>query len=124
MPQYEGLTTADLLEWCGDHAIVLDYIPDLNEIRKVPKQWLINIIYSLVGNQFKAWVREQIEARNSRMTVDREVMINLDPQIAAAFAKSTAISSKCRFNIISNLREVILRVLLCYSDEGSRKSFA
>ena len=37
VPQYQGLFTADLLAWCGDYPIVLDYLPEVNEIRKIPK---------------------------------------------------------------------------------------
>ena len=70
-----------MLEWCGDHPIVLDYIPDVIEIRKIPKQWLINMIYSLVGNPFKDLVREQIDSKNQRITVERDLMINLDPRL-------------------------------------------
>ena len=65
---------------------MLDYLPEVSEIRKIPKQWIINLIYSLTGNQFKNWVRERIESRNTRITDDRDLMISLDPKIAAAFA--------------------------------------
>ena len=57
VPQYEGLGIADILTWCGDHPKVLDYLPDEREIRKIPKQWLINLVYSIVGDDFKIWVR-------------------------------------------------------------------
>ena len=65
---------------------MLDYLPEVSEIRKIPKQWIINLIYSLTGNKFKNWVRERIESRNTRITDDRDLMISLDPKIAAAFA--------------------------------------
>ena len=85
---------ADILSWCGDHPIVLDFVPEINEIRKVPKQWLINLVYSLVGNKFKSWVRDQIESRNTKLTVEKDIMIKLDPKIAAVFHNSSAVSSK------------------------------
>ena len=69
MPQYEGLGIADILDFCGDHGKVLDYLPDDREIRKIPKQWLINLCYSIIGDPFKIWVKEQIEDRNAKHVV-------------------------------------------------------
>ena len=61
VPQYEGLTTSDIYLFCGDYEIVFGYFPDEREIRKLPKQWVINLVYSLVGDPFKKWVMERID---------------------------------------------------------------
>ena len=94
VPQYEGLTTADIYIFCGDHGVVCDYLPDEREIKKLPKQWVINLVYSLVGDDFKQWVRSRIDSRNEKLVITNNLMIQLDPDIAAAFKHSTAISSK------------------------------
>ncbi|MEC8878028.1 MAG: hypothetical protein VX554_02475 [Candidatus Thermoplasmatota archaeon] len=65
-----------------------------SELRKLPKQWVVNVAYSVVGDQFGAWVREQIEARNLKVAHERDMLVDLDPEIAAAFAASTAVSRK------------------------------
>ena len=46
----------------------------------------------MVGDQFAAWVKERIEARNVKVTVSKNLNIALDPAIAEAFQKSTAVS--------------------------------
>ena len=52
------------------------------------------MIYTVVKEPFAAWVKEQIEARNTKMSVDKNMIIEMDPEIAEAYAASTAVSSK------------------------------
>ena len=61
----------------------------------MPKQWLVNMVYSLVQEDFAEWVKNHIDARNKKVTVTHNLMIDMDPEVAAAFAASTAVSSKC-----------------------------
>ena len=70
------------------------FLPDEKEIRKVPKQWLINMIYTLIRDPFSEWVKSLIDARNKKVTVAHNLLIDMDPEVAAAFANSTAVSSK------------------------------
>jgi hypothetical protein len=72
-----------------------DYFPMGKEQAKLPKQWVVNVAASLLGGIFNDWVKEQIERRNKRVAIERDVMINLDPDIAAAFNSSSAVSRKC-----------------------------
>lgn len=53
------------------------------------------MVYSLVQEDFAAWVKNHIDARNKKVTVTHNLMIDMDPEVAAAFAASTAVSSKC-----------------------------
>ena len=43
------------------------YYPVKQEIRKLPKQWIANVAYSVLGDDFSDWVKEQIEARNEHV---------------------------------------------------------
>lgn len=33
-------------------------------MHKVPRQWVINIAYSVIGEPFNAWVKDEIATRN------------------------------------------------------------
>ena len=61
----------------------------------MPKQWLVNMVYSLVQEDFAKWVKGHINARNQKVTITHNLLIDMDPEVAAAFAASTAVSSKC-----------------------------
>ena len=67
----------------------------------------MNIIYSVVGEPFEQWVKQRIEERNAAVVKEKNMLIDMDPEIAAAFANSTAVSCKCRnhfrFMLIINL---------------------
>ena len=47
------------------HQDVFAYMPDQQEIRKVPKQWLANVCATVLGGVFTGWVRARIEERNA-----------------------------------------------------------
>ena len=64
------------------------------EIPKTPKQWICNIIASVLGEVFNKWVKKQIENRHSKVAVQKDLMIQMDPEIAKIFRDSTAVSSK------------------------------
>ena len=67
-------------------------LPCEKEIIKLPKQYLTNVIYTIVGQDFANWVRAKIEERNAKVQKDKDLMIAVDPAIAAAFQNSTAVS--------------------------------
>ena len=49
---------------------------------------------SVIGEAFSGWVRAQIEDRNAKVALERDIFIDLDPGIAAAFQASTCVSRK------------------------------
>ena len=52
------------------------------------------MLYSVIKDPFGVWVKEQIEERNRRVAVEKNMLIEMDPEIAEAYAASTAVSSK------------------------------
>ena len=56
------------------------------------------MIYSIVGDDFRKWVSKSVKVRNDEVADRRDLMIELDPEIAAAFGNSANISSKFCIN--------------------------
>jgi len=71
-----------------------DYMPDPVEIPKIGRDWICNIVATVLGDVFSAWVKEQVEERNAHVTTKKNLMIAMDPEIAAAFHASTKVSRK------------------------------
>ena len=94
LPHYEGLTTENLLSIRADFPQINDYLPEERDLPKIPRAWLANVTYTIVGDQFNEWVQEKIRERNDRVASKNDLMIELDPAIARAFQASTMISSK------------------------------
>ena len=98
VPQYKGLSLELILAFVGTKPQIDHYLPDEPDIQKVPKQWIVNVCAAVIGADFKHWVQDQIEERNALMAEKKEIMISMDPEMAAKFAASTHVSRKCIFS--------------------------
>ena len=63
-----------------------------HEINKLPRAWVINVGATVVGQPFIDWCGERVQTRNREMAKDRNLLIKMDPKLARAFQRSTAIS--------------------------------
>ena len=78
------------------------YLPDELDIPKIPKQWIVNVCAAVLGDSFKQWVMTQVEERNILMQEKKEMMIAMDPVMAAKFSASSHVSCKCHKLLPSN----------------------
>ena len=96
VPQYDSLTLDKISNFLKeDHPDVLDYLPDAQEIHKVSKEWICNIIATILKETFTDWLMERVNTRNEKVVEKGEMNIELDEDVAAAFRASTAVSCKC-----------------------------
>ena len=95
IPQYEGLNVLDMAGFVKKHNAVNGYLPDGKEVLKMPKGWIANVINTVKGKEFTAWVKERIEERNAKLLVEKGLAIEMDAEVAEAFNASTKTSSKC-----------------------------
>ena len=51
------------------------------------------MVSSIVGQPFSAWVNDRVEDRNKTKSINQDLLIQLDPRIAAAFEASTHVST-------------------------------
>ena len=105
-PQYENLSIERILEQARKNPVINDYLPEDRDMHKVPRQWLLNLAFTLLGEPFRAWVKDEIEHRNEEIAKKRDLLIEMEPEVAAAFHASVNISSKC----INSLMTIHLRM--------------
>ena len=103
VPLYTGLSIENILEKCRSLDELPPYLPDERDLRKLPRQWIINVVYSVIGEPFRQWVSTTIKKRNDELADKRDLMIELDPEIAKAFRSSVNISSKSSFLGVSRV---------------------
>ena len=94
VPQYEGLGIKEFLQEAHKYPQVTDYLPEQEDHKRLPRQWVINVVYTLAGKPFADWVLEHVEARNAKVVADKQLAIMMDPDIMRAFQASTHVSSK------------------------------
>ena len=55
-PLYKGLNIAAFLEQGGKDEQVQHYFPDLRDIHRLPRQFVVNVVFTLVGKPISDWV--------------------------------------------------------------------
>ena len=64
------------------------------EVEKLPRSYVANVIYTIVGDKFKAWVEKAILERTQKNIEDQDMAIEMDPEVLQAFKASTHVSGK------------------------------
>jgi len=94
IPMYKGLTIETILEKGKECPEVAHFLPEERDLGRLPKQWIADITYTVMKEPFKNWVIERVKVRNDTIAENRNLIIELDPEVAEAFKKSLNISSK------------------------------
>ena len=58
------------------------------ETLKLPRQYIANIINTIVGKPFVDWVKSKVDQRHAKVADERELHIEMDPEIAVIYQKS------------------------------------
>ena len=92
---YEGLGLKEIRNFLDkSHPEVYEYLPEPNiELPKTPKAWIGNVCATLLQDKFAKWIKRQVDARHKKVTVKKDILIRMDPELAEIFRKSTAVSS-------------------------------
>ena len=73
----------------------MNYLPSAEkELFKLPRSYVGNVAYTVIGDPFKNWVNTVINQRNAKVTDDKDMAIHMDPEIAKIFRASTSVSGK------------------------------
>jgi len=70
------------------------HLPVEQEIYKLPKQWIVNVCYKIIGDRFEKWIMLKIHERNDKLAETKNLMISIDPEIAKIFNSSNFVSCK------------------------------
>ena len=93
MPQYDGLAMKHIAAFLENgHEQVFQYLPDAVEIHKISKEWICNVCATVLKGMFTGWIKNRIEERNAKVAVQKDLMIKMDPEMAAVFQASTKTS--------------------------------
>ena len=67
---------------------------ETRELNKLPRSWIVCIAATVVGEEFYQFIGNAINARNAQVTKEKNLEIQMNPQLAEAFHASTAVSRK------------------------------
>ena len=60
-PMYSELSVKAILEEAFKHEGVRAYFPEDRDLHRLPRDWCLNVAYSVIGAPFKAWVDRMCE---------------------------------------------------------------
>ena len=60
MPGYDNLTLKHIGAFITQQPNIMDYFPDEPDLKKVPKQFIVNVAAAVIGQPFRRWVSEQV----------------------------------------------------------------
>ena len=85
MPHFEGLKIETMLEYAAMHPEVMRALPIIERERlKLPRGYVANLIYTLVGAPFKQWVEIKVNERHEARREEADTIV-LDAEIADIF---------------------------------------
>ena len=67
LPQFDSLSTGKIMQWAHDHGLVEQYLPEASEHKRLPRQWVINVINTLHMEEFSRWSHGKIEERHLKL---------------------------------------------------------
>ena len=93
-PHYEGLAIKDLFAEFGDHQEFLNHMPTFKDAQKLKRVFIMNVAAVTIGPPFKAWVKDKILERHSKMTEVKNLNMTIDPQVYEVLSKSKHVAGK------------------------------
>ena len=95
VPHYENLTIDKMLTYASHIPDVMKALPEVEkETLKMSRAYIANIIHTLVGMPFRKWVKERVDERHFKVAEERDLLIEMDPEIGEIYKASQAISGK------------------------------
>jgi len=66
-----------------------------SHLRKLTREYLSNVCYTVAGQEFRQWIDEKIEERNNKIKNDGDLIIEMDEEMYQSFVACNKVSSKC-----------------------------
>ncbi len=105
IPHFDGLTVERMLFHVKDVVQVMKAFPiEQREIDKMPRYYICNVIYTLVGDKFKKWVEKKIQERTDKIMEEQDMAIDMDPEVYKVFKASTHISGRWQLRFLTSIQ--------------------
>lgn len=66
VPQIEGLTTEDFLDFAREKPSLMKFIPDESDLNHIDKKWLCDVLYTKDTDRFQKMVNSAVAKRRKK----------------------------------------------------------
>ena len=86
VPFFEGLSIEHMMDWAKSRPEgVMEVFPVIErEVKKLPRAYIANCIFTLTGAAFQGWINKQVNDRNAKVAREQDT-IQMDPAILAIY---------------------------------------
>ena len=93
VPQYNGLKVRDLIRFAESKFSIDKFLPEYSYHKEPNREWLCNIINTLVNDEFKNFIQEKIDKRNKELIKTQNLGVSAKQEFIDIFKRSKAIST-------------------------------
>ena len=94
IPYFENLTLKDFKKIVYENDQVSIFFPDREDYYLLPRDYVGNMLHSILGDEFRNWVILKINERNLEYNVKHGKMLSVIPEIAKVVAETTDIPGR------------------------------
>ena len=94
MPQIEGLTNGDLLQYAKKMPKMLQHLPEEADWGLLDRRWIADLLYSLYPEGTQKLVDAAMSARKAKLEKKQNLLVDMRPEFVKALEQSMSFSSK------------------------------
>ena len=91
--QYKGLRVKDIIKFASTQLYIFKFLSKCSYNKEPNREWLWNIVNSLMTSQFNKFIETKIDTRNIDLILSQNIGISTKPEFIEIFKKSQSISS-------------------------------
>ena len=92
VPHYKGLTVAKILRFARSKQNINNYIPDYKYCKEPNREWLWNVINTLIPEEFQSFISHNVMQRRAELIKSQNLSITAKPEFISIFRNSQLVS--------------------------------
>jgi hypothetical protein len=88
-----------MFEFAQNYQEVQEYFPEERDRHKLPRQWIIDVMSSVIKEPFLQWVAEGVKWRNQQRISKNNLAVKVKSEILKIFLESSHVPSKKLYKI-------------------------
>lgn len=84
VPQIEGLTVEDFLQYAKKKPELLKYLPNENDWLHLDRKWICDVLYTLDTEGIQEMIDKAMKKRRERLEVSQNTVVEMRPEFVAA----------------------------------------
>ena len=89
VPHYKGLRVRDIVDFARTKVNITSYLPDYNYVKDPNREWVWNIVNSLIPKEFQEFIQQKEDERRKELLESSNLAIQIKPDFFKEIFKSS-----------------------------------